>query len=321
MSKYKDGLIGFIVGDAMGVPTEFLSRNQLLKKPVIDMIGWGLHQVPPGTWSDDTSMTLAIIESINNNEGKINYYDISKNFVAWYRDAPKFNAIDYVFDIGGTCSRAIEQFIHTGDPLNAGSKNNGHVGNGALMRISPLAYYIQSNNITDENEIIELTGNISSLTHAQETSRLGCYIYIRYMLMLLEGKDKRDAYEQLKKIDYTSFSQSAQDAYKRVIKENIEKLPLDSISSEGEVVDTLEAAIWMLLKTNDYKHAILGCINLGKDTDTIAAICGSMAGLVYGIEQIPEKWINTLLKKEQLFEMIEKFEKTLTQPKEKAKTS
>ena len=126
---------------------------------------------------------------------------------------------------------------------------------------------------------------------------------------------------KLKELDYTSFSQSTQDAYKRVIKEDIEKLPLDSISSEGEVVDTLEAAIWMLLKTNDYKHAILGCINLGKDTDTIAAICGSMAGLVYGIEQIPKKWINKLLKKEQLSEMIEKFEKTLTQTKEKAKTS
>jgi len=263
-------------------------------------------------------MTLALIESINDN-GNINYYDICDNFVAWYNDEPKFNAVNFVFDIGRTCKKSILKYMSTKDPLNAGVKDNLHVGNGALMRISPLAYYIHSKGITDENEIIKLTGNISSLTHGQEKSRLGCYIYTRYMLLLLEGKDKKEAYQKIKELDYSSFSEKSQEAYKRILKGDLEKLTLNSISSKGEVEDTLEASMWILLKTDNYRHAILGCINLGNDTDTIAAICGSMAGIIYGIEQIPENWINTLLKKEQLFEMIDKFEKTLTKPKEKIK--
>ena len=309
MSKIKDGLFGFIVGDAMGVPTEFCIREKLFEKPVTEMIGYGSHPVPAGSWSDDTSMTLALIDSINNcNE--INYDDIMCNFMDWVNFA-KYTPGDEVFDIGRTCLKAIHTYKLKTPPLECGLKGNNYNGNGSLMRILPLAYFIYYKGINDEEEIRKLCNNISSLTHGHNISKMACYMYVKYVLCLLDGMNKIEAYSFIKKLDYSSYKEEAILAYDRILNNDISKYKLDDISSSGYVVDTLEAVLWMLLNTNSYKQAIIGCINLGNDTDTIAAICGSLAGIIYGYDNIPKEWINGLIKLDYLNEMIEKFEEIL----------
>ncbi len=88
-------------------------------------------------------------------------------------------------------------------------------------------------------------------------------------------------------------------------------MSVDKIKSSGYVVDTLEASIWVILNCNSFKEAIIGAINLGDDTDTVGAITGSMAGILYGYENIPKEWLKELKKKEYLIDLASSFEKAI----------
>ena len=308
MSKVIDSIIGHAIGDAMGVPTEFCIREKLQKHPVVKMIGYGQHNVPAGCFSDDTSMELALIDSFIN-KGKFDYDDIMTNFYYWLHDA-KFTATDEVFDAGRTCIQAIINYSKGKEALDCGLKGEENNGNGSLMRILPVALYSCYKNI-DEKEIIKLTNDISSLTHSHEISKLGCYIYVRYIMYLLSGYSKIDSYNLIQKVDYSSYSKESLEKYNRILNGNIKKCHLEDISSRGYVVDTLEASLWCLLIHNNFEDTILEAINLGNDTDTVAAITGSMAGIIYGIDSIPKEWLNTLIKKDYILDLSKKFERKL----------
>lgn len=312
MSKYIDGIIGHAIGDAMGVPTEFCIREKLQRNKITNMIGHGSHDVPAGTWSDDTAMEIALIDSYIN-KGKFDYDDIMVCFYHWLNDA-KYTATDEVFDAGRTCIQAIINYTKGKEPLECGLKDEFSNGNGSLMRILPVALYCHTKKLK-ENEIIKLTNDISSLTHAHEISKLGCYIYVRYVIFLLEGLSKEDAYLKIQKLKYKSYTNYALEKYERILKDDISKYDMDDISSRGYVVDTLEAAFWVLLRHNNYKDTIIEAINLGDDTDTVSAIAGSMAGIIYGIDSIPKNWIDTLIKKDYLIELTKEFEKKVCESK------
>ena len=309
MSKIKDGVFGHAIGDAMGVPVEFCIREKLLAHPVTKMIGYGSHDVPAGTWSDDTSMEIATMDSMINQGGRINCEDIMMNFYYWLKDA-KYTPYGEVFDAGRTCIKSIINFSKGYDILECGQKDEYSNGNGSLMRILPIAYYCYYNKLKEE-EIFEVVKNVSSLTHAHEISVLGCYIYVNYIIKLLEGKDKFESYNLIKLIDYSMFTEESLEVYKRVLKEDIEKYSIDEIKSSGYVVDTLEASFWILLNASSFKEAIIGAINLGNDTDTIAAITGSMAGILYGYNSIPQEWLDKLAKRDYIEDLCDKLEKVL----------
>lgn len=303
--KYIDGLMGFVVGDAMGVPLEFKNREELLKKPITKMTGYGTHNQPEGTWSDDTSMMIATIDSINAKNG-VDLYDIALKFAA-FKNHAQYTPNREVFDIGGTCARAIDKFEENHDePTTCGLNDFNSNGNGSLMRILPIAYYANARKLKDF-EVLDLVRKISSITHAHDISIMGCYIYTRFAMFLLNGKDKYSAYSMTKCVDYTMFSEEAQTAYKRLLAEDISKLTIKDIKSSGYVVDTLEACIWVLLKSESYKEAIIGAINLGEDTDTIGALTGGLAGIVFGYDFIPEEWKNKIARKEYLIDIFEEF--------------
>ncbi len=303
--KYIDGLMGFVIGDAMGVPLEFKSRKELLEKPVTKMIGYGTYDQPEGTWSDDTSMMIATIDSINAKNG-IDFYDIALKFAA-FKNHAQYTPNREVFDIGGTCAKAIDNFEENhDDPTTCGLKDLYSNGNGSLMRILPIAYYAIAKKLKDF-EVRDLVRNVSSITHAHDISVMGCYIYTRFAMFLLNGKDKFSAYSMTKCVDYTMFSEEAQQAYSRLLKEDISKLKINDIRSSGYVVDTLEAAIWVLLQSENYKEAIIGAINLGEDTDTVGAVTGGLAGIVFGADYIPEEWKNAIIRKEYLMDIFEEF--------------
>lgn len=309
MSKIIDCVIGHAIGDAMGVPTEFCIREKLLKNPVTEMIGYGSHPVPEGTWSDDTSMSIATIDAIINDNGKIDLNDIMMNFYYWLKEE-KFTPHGEIFDAGSTCIKAVIQFSRGIGVDKCGLNNVYANGNGSLMRIYPIALYSYYKGLLEE-EIIKLVNDASALTHAHEISKLGCYIYTRFMMYLLSGLSKEEAYKKIRIIDYSMYGEEAIKVYNRILTNNITNLKIDDIKSSGYIVDTLEASLWIFLNSSDYKECIIASTNIGQDTDTIGAITGSLAVIYYGIDSIPKKWIDKLVKKDYLYDLAEKFEKVL----------
>lgn len=309
MNKVIDGALGSIVGDAMGVPIELVSRDICLHNPITKMEGYGVHNVCAGSWSDDTSMSLATMDSYIS-LGKIDYDDIMDKWYEWINDN-KYTPSNHCFGVGHTCLEAIYNHSRKHiEPLKCGLNNIRNNGNGSLMRMFPVVYYAYYKNL-EGIDLYNYVKNMSSLTHAHEISVLGCYIYVLYALKLLNGYDKVKAYKTIQNEDYSYFSNESIDAYKRILKSDIRLLKMYDIKSSAYIVDTLEASIWVLLKSKDYKEAIIGAINLGGDADTTGAVCGMLAGIIYKYESIPKEWLDKLIKKDYLIELSNKYEKEL----------
>ena len=308
--KIKSAIYGFVIGDAMGVPIEFEDREKLMKSPVTNMLGYGSYDVPKGVWSDDTSMTLATMDSIIVNKNKLNYNDIADKFCEWINNA-KYTATNEVFDIGTTTKYSLMRYWNNKiDATKCGGNAISENGNGSLMRMLPIACYCFYNK-TEDNDIINIVRNTSSITHAHEISIIGCYMYVKYIIFILSNNNKTESYKLLQKIDYSIFNKDNINLYERIIKYDISKYSLDTIKSTGFVVDTLESALWVILNTESFNEAIIGSVNLGGDTDTIAAITGSIAGILYGYDSINEKWIKDIKNKELLSKYIYEFTNTL----------
>ena len=302
----EDGMYGFVIADALGVPAEFKSREALSRYPVEDMVGYGTHSVPEGTWSDDTSMVLATMDSINEKDG-IDCNDMMDKFLSWYNDG-KYTTDGNVFDIGITTANSLSKYNKGIEATKCGGTGERDNGNGSLMRMLPIAYYINENDMDEER--VELINNVSSLTHGHDISKLGCLIYCDYINNLLNGQSKMQALINVRGKNYTKyFSRDIVDKYKAVLTGNLAGMQESEISSSGYVVNTLTAAIWCLLNTNNYKDAVLKAVNLGEDTDTVAAVCGSMAGIMYTKKSIPSEWIEKIKNRELLDNIINSHKK------------
>ena len=308
MLDSKNGIIGLAIGDAMGVPLEFCIREKLQSNPTTEMIGFGSHDVPKGSWSDDTSMTLCLIDAINKKE-TLDLNAICDNFCKWIEDE-EFTPTGKRFDMGRTCMQAIINYQNGTKPELCGLDNEFSNGNGSLMRILPIAYYCYCKNMNNE-EIYSCVKKISSLTHRHEISVLGCYIYVLYAIELLKGKDKIEAYNTIKGENYSYFKRESIDKYYRILEEDISCYLMDDISSAGYVVSTLEATFWCFLTTNNYNKSIIKAINLGSDADTVGACVGGIAGIYYGLDSINENWKKNLIKYDYICEMCDRFNKVM----------
>lgn len=304
------GLLGFAVGDALGVPIEFTGRSVLQNKPLTEMIGYGSHPVPEGTWSDDTSMTIATMDSISQ-KSKIDYDDIMKKYCSWLSEA-KYTATGRVFDIGLGTRKALTAYkLFGAKATEAGESGIRSNGNGSLMRMLPVVYYLYYNQ-TDRETAFQVIDDYSSITHGHPISKLGCQIYYDYMTALLDGSSKEEAFHKLGNIDYSKhYDEETISYYKRILDGTLEQAPIDTIKSSGFVVSTLEACLWTMLKNSDYESSVVQAINLGDDTDTVGAITGSMAGVLYGKKSIPKRWLDVLSKKDYLEELSSSFEKSI----------
>ena len=301
MRKFANDILwGLVVGDALGVPVEFLSREQLRQSPVTDMMGYGTHNQPAGTWSDDSSLAFCLADSLSNG---YNLDDIAYKMVAWI-NTNLWTPYGKVFDIGIRTSHSLSrlsflidrQEIITPIPKHEARRNDN--GNGSLMRILPLALSVYKKPELMRYQIID---EISSLTHPHPISIIGCFLYIEYAIALIDGADKYTAYQQMQKIAEQVLNNEPElEHYKRILKGNVFDLPESEISASGYVVHCLEAALWCLINSNTYAETVLKAVNLGLDTDTTACVAGGLAGLLYGHEQIPQKWINQIARKQDI---------------------
>ncbi|SFD35391.1 ADP-ribosylglycohydrolase family protein [Flavobacterium phragmitis] len=316
-NKIESGLFGVAVGDALGVPYEFLSRHQMKESPAVDMIGYGTHNQPKGTWSDDSSLTFCLAETLA--EG----YDLQKlanRFVNW-KEQNYWTPHGEVFDIGIATSIAIHE-LHCGkDPVLAGGDTEDSNGNGSLMRILPLLFYIKDMPIKERFQRVK---EVSSLTHRHIRSVMACFIYLEYALQLYNGKNKDEALKQMQEIVKSFFEnaeipQSEIDRFHRILSikvgeydvQDLQFLSEAEIFSSGYVLNTLEAAIWCILLEDNYKDTVLKAVNLGSDTDTTAAVAGGLAGIYYGIDNIPEKWIDNLVRSNDIKDLADRLSKKL----------
>lgn len=317
IEKAKSVVIGHAVADALGVPVEFMSREELKETPVTDMTGYGTYPVPKGAWSDDTSMSLCALDCLD--KENIDWDNIMLNFEKWLLSG-EFTPTGETFDAGRTCVNAISNYFRNGlEPTQSGLIDEMSNGNGSLMRIHPFVLYLYNKEIPIE-EKISVIEQASSLTHAHERSRMACGIYAFVLWELLkkpcmdsicvglrraQGHYIHAKYEERHK--YTRLFHYGQWLIRKYSLERAkESLSKNEIKSSGYVVDTLEAAIWCLLTTESYEECVLKAVNLGEDTDTVAAVAGGLAGALYGYNAIPQKWRDTLIKREYIEALCDK---------------
>ena len=316
MSKNFDkclaAILGFTVGDALGVPGEFKSRTKMKESPITDMIGFGTHNQPAGTWSDDSSMVIATMEWLGEMENNnADYTLLMDKFTDWLING-KYTPYGETFDRGISTSAAINNYRKGVAPLKCGGQTEWDNGNGSLMRILPAALWCAKSLATDEMCGTEFIYELSALTHGHLRSKMGCLIYAKLIADLLFACDKNKM-EVVKKSmaackgffdcedDKDVFYEK--NAYARLWDvETFQKLDENDIKSSGYVVHTLEAAIWCFLNTDNYADCVLKAVNLGDDTDTVGAVAGGLAGIYYEMEEIPEKWLNLLARREWIIE-------------------
>lgn len=309
-------LFGVAVGDALGVPVEFRSREYLKSNPVRDMLAYGTHNQPAGTWSDDSSLTFCLAETL------IDGYDLGKlanRFINWY-EYGYWTPHGEVFDVGVATSKAIIRLEHGINPVMAGGGEESDNGNGSLMRILPLLFYIKDMSIEDRFRYVS---DVSSLTHRHIRSILGCFIYTEFALQLLKKANKYEAFAKTIDIvkafliDNPVCPDEEINLFHRVLSnpsgdngiKPIYEYAEEEIASSGYVIHSLEAALWCIFNNDNYKGTVLRAVNLGSDTDTTAAIAGGLAGLLYGFADIPSEWVEKIARKDDIFDLCDRLEK------------
>lgn len=249
-------------------------------------------------------MMLATLDSL-----KDGYHpeDIMDRFVKWLEDG-EYTPTGFTFDVGNTCSKAIERYMVERNIATCGCTGERDNGNGSLMRILPICLYMcekQKAEGLSDDEVIAIIHEGSALTHAHMRSKIACGLYFFMVRSIIEhegellaglqrGIDEGFAY-------YEQYSECADELmhYDRIHHlEQFKNVQEEEIKSSGYVVATLEAALWSIIRTNSYADSVLVAVNLGDDTDTVAAVAGGLVGLYYGYETIPEEWLKCIKKRE-----------------------
>ena len=308
-----DGMYGLAVADALGVPYETATLDEMQTNPCTDMIGFGYHNQPAGTWSDDTSMSLCVADSFGNG---FDTEKMMKNFADWKKFG-HYTAGGRVFDIGNTCRIAINDYIN-GTPIEyCGNNTIDGNGNGALMRTFPVALYQVLKRQFKDDELgafLEPIHQASMLTHAHEIGLICCGLFSLTIRELILSEGSGDtlmdiaccAYEKGMKA-YDGMNEFSQYLNLFTSPKELVSLSETDLPSWGYALNTWNIALWSLLTTDNYRDCVLKAVNVGGDTDTNAAVAGALAGVAYGRAAIPEEWMSALLNKQLIDEVCEKF--------------
>lgn len=264
-------LLGLAAGDALGTTLEFGPRRPLSNLHT-EMTGGGAFRLQPGQWTDDTAMAVALAASLLEH-GAFRPLHVLEQWAAWYRHG-MHSCTGSCFDIGNATRSALDAFL-----LNPGAPpriNPTALGNGTLMRLAPVVLFAR-----DEDEAASLGYDQSILTH---------------------GEDAAQATASFARLLFTTATQGLDPA---AIPLAISQRPREEVCASGFYKDTLEAALWAVATTSSFEDAVVAAVNLGDDADTVGAVAGQLAGAVYGLSAIPERWLDPLAWREQLIHMAE----------------
>ncbi|MBC8085455.1 MAG: ADP-ribosylglycohydrolase family protein [Hymenobacter sp.] len=309
-AQLRAALLGLAVGDALGVPVEFQSRAARRQDPVVHMRAYGTHHQPAGTWSDDASLTFCLAEAIADgfSVGKL-----AENCCRWYYKN-FWTPHGSVFDIGVTTREAIERLKADDDLIAAGGTDEYSNGNGALMRILPLAFYQAEAPLSSRFRLIS---DVSAVTHGHVRSAVACLLYLEMARHLRAGRPPAAAYAQLcqnapAQLRELPLLPAEIRHFDYLLAGTLADFPVQVIRSGGYVLHTLEAALWCLLRYETYAETVLAAINLGDDTDTTGAVAGGLAGLWYGEAAIPAEWLAVLARRADIEQLAKRTAGQLT---------
>jgi ADP-ribosyl-[dinitrogen reductase] hydrolase len=276
-------LLGLAVGDAVGTTIEFKSRDSYPR--LTDMVGGGPFGLKAGHWTDDTSMALALADSLLEGD-EFDPEDLMRRFVGW-RDKGEYSCTGTCFDIGMTVGSALSRWKRTGDPI-AGSIDPNSAGNGSLMRLSPVAI----RHWQDRTTMRKVAAIQSQTTHGAPEAVSACVAYADLIADAIAGQPRHEVLAP-RKGDYAG-------KIERIMRGSWRGAAREDIGSSGYVAHSLEAALWSIGRTSDFRSAILTAANLGHDADTTAAIAGQLAGALYGASGIPAEWLEKVAWREEI---------------------
>mgnify|MGYP001129838716 CR=1 FL=1 len=289
LSRARGAMIGLAVGDALGTTLEFAPRD--VDPLLTDIIGGGPFNLNPGEWTDDTSMALALAESLAIC-GQVDEHDLMGRFLAW-RDEGAYSSNGYCFDIGATVNAALERWIDTSNPV-AGSTDPDAAGNGSLMRLAPVAIRFWDN----ASALNDAAARQSRTTHGASEAVDACIIYARMISAAIRGRPL----DELLRLPGKGLS----DRISAIVAGSWRGKRRSDIQASGYVVHSLEAALWSIGRTGNFAEAVLVAANLGEDADTTAAITGQLAGALYGEDDIPASWRQRIVGYDRIIDLTDK---------------
>ncbi|MEX2185450.1 MAG: ADP-ribosylglycohydrolase family protein, partial [Pirellulales bacterium] len=278
----------------LGAAVEFSQPGEF--EPVTGYRDGGPHRLNAGEWTDDTSMALALADSI----GQVgwNITDQAERYVTWWATG-KYSVNGRVFDIGGTTVRALHRFWREHDARTSGDPSSSASGNGSIMRLAPVP--VAYMNLFPDRlvELIDKLVESSLPTHASGQCLSACVYMGAVLCGLLHGRPR----EEVLSPDWPPLEQITQNY---VLHAEIDEVRQGSfrykqppkICGGGYVVQSLEAALWAFHDANDFREAVLRAVNLGHDADTTAAVCGQLAGAYWGESGIPQTWRDGLVRRD-----------------------
>jgi ADP-ribosyl-[dinitrogen reductase] hydrolase len=273
--RFKGCLVGLACGDAVGTSVEFQPRGSFA--PVTDMEGGGPFHLRAGQWTDDTSMALCLAASLAECNG-FDAFDQMQRYCRW-RSEGYMSSTGKCFDIGNTVAEALNNFIATGEPYSGPTREHS-AGNGSIMRLAPVPMFFHFS----MRDTVYFSGESSRTTHGALECMEACQLFGAMLHSTLSGDSKETI---LSSLDANQFRSKK---IRTIARGDYKNKDYKNIKGSGYVVDSLEAALWCFLNTDNFKDAILKAVNLGDDADTTAAVCGQIAGAYYGIDSIPAHW-------------------------------
>ena len=290
LDKSVGGIVGALVGDALGVSFEFKEGKDLPPREMIEMnppIGFikSHEKTPIGTYSDDGAQALCLLDSLLT-RGKFDLNHFARSLISWKTQG--YMAVDnIVFDCGIQTTVGISRLIAGSRPSVSGPNSEMNNGNGSLMRCIPLALYLQR---SSDIELMTVAHEQSLPTHGHELSQVCCALYSLWARAeLLSIKDAFwHAADTLNELYW--HDQVRQRALEKILAHK-------SVIGSGYCVDTLMSSLWAL-QEKDYESCVRAAISLGDDTDTTAMVTGGIAGIRFGMSSIPKRWLLTMRGKE-----------------------
>jgi ADP-ribosylglycohydrolase len=296
--RARGAFFGNLIGDALGAPVEFQERDSYPE--VRDMIYCETFRLPAGSFTDDGSMMLCLAASLANTGGVQDPANVLSHYLAWYIEG-YMSSSGSLFDIGRTTRDALDDY-RTYGRLVARTDAPYQAGNGSVMRIAPIPIMFGMQTLSKGWAAGEES---SKTTHTNAEAIWGCGLWAVLTGMAIRGYPKEQLLAFFDDIPHSYVGSIARytAAWDRVVRKEFLTKSRNAISSSGFVVDTVEAALWAFFGTDTFEDGLIKVVNLGKDTDTVGAVYGILAGAYYGVSAIPDRWM-AALQKRQLVEEV-----------------
>ncbi len=296
LDRQRGTLLGLAISDALGAAVEFQYPGTF--EPVTGYRAGGPHGLAPGEWTDDTSMALALADSIASVGWDLN--DQAERYVRWWKEG-QYSVNGRCFDIGNATLSALHRFRKTGDARTSGDPSPHASGNGSIMRLAPVPIRYVGLFPDRMAELVERAVESSLTTHASPQCLSAC-VYMTVLLCgLIDGRPRDEVLDpewepmrgarriapfhpEIAEVAVGSFCRNAP----------------PQIVGSGYVVKSLEAALWAFHDAKDFREAVLRAVNLGDDADTTGAVCGQFAGACWGESGIPVEWREGLARKDMI---------------------